>query len=278
MLDCQSIINFHRTDRILFRGSDYIYLYPHASLRQWISHYCITFPHPGMMSEQYTIMPHGATTLVFSVDSSAITSTLFGPITTPVNVGHNINTYSLLFIIEFEPAGYYAFNNVPQKELANLIQPIDDIDPALHRLILDHLEFEIDINVFVDAINHLFINYVKTSKYQQEFLLANQMIIKNDGTLPVNELSHELYYSERHLNRLFDKYLGASMKSYSRLVRVNKAIYLLGRKSLSMQEVCMDAGFYDLPHFIQDFKLICGVTPQEYRDNMSDFYSRITKY
>ncbi len=37
-------------------------------------------------------------------------------------------------------------------------------------------------------------------------------------------------------------------------------------------------GFYDMPHFIHEFKSICGITPQKYQDNMSDFYSEIAKF
>lgn len=96
MLTGQSIQEFYKTNRILYRDTGFMYLLPHASLRKWISHYCLTFPSPNMMSEQYTIMPHGATTLVFTVESSIINSNLFGPITTPVNVGHNINTYNII--------------------------------------------------------------------------------------------------------------------------------------------------------------------------------------
>ncbi len=278
MITSQSIQDFHKVDRILYRDIDFMYLLPHASLYRWISHYCITFPRPNMMSEQYTIMPHGATTLVFLVDNDTISSNLFGPITAPACVGHKINSYSIIFIIEFQPAGYYAFNMVQQKELTDCVQPFDEIDPTLHRLIAQHLETAEDIDRLIDETDRLLMTYMKTSVYQQEFLLANRKIIQSSGSIAVRDLSQELFYSERQLNRLFDKYLGVSMKSYSRLIRVNKALHLLERSSLSLQQICMEAGFYDMSHLIHDIKLICGVTPQEYRNNMSDFYSRITSF
>jgi AraC-like DNA-binding protein len=69
-----------------------------------------------------------------------------------------------------------------------------------------------------------------------------------------------------------------SAKSLSRLVRVNKAIRLLRNPHNSITFSGEYTGFYDLPHFVHDFKSVCGLTPQEYRNNMSDFYSEIAKF
>ena len=278
MFTKQSIFDYHNMNRIIFRDQDFMYLLPHSSLRKWISNYSITFPHTEMMSEQYTIIPHGSTTMVFTVDSNQIDSKLFGPLVKPACVGNQINSFYLIFIIEFHPAGYFAFSNLPQKELTDIVLPLCDLDPMLHRLIEQRLEKSTNIDTFINEIDRLFMNYVKTSFYQQEFSLANQKIIQSGGALSVKELSQETYYSERHLNRMFDKYLGISAKSFSRLVRINKALQFLQRPSLSIQQVCMKSGFYDMPHFMNDFKSICGITPQAYRNHMSDFYNEIAKF
>lgn len=68
------------------------------------------------------------------------------------------------------------------------------------------------------------------------------------------------------------------IKSFARLVRVNKAIRVLRKPQRSLTQVYLQAGYCDLSHFIHDFKSICGITPQEYRDNVSDYYSEIAKF
>ncbi len=52
------------------------------------------------------------------------------------------------------------------------------------------------------------------------------------------------------------------MKSFSRLVRINKSIKLLNNNKTSLMSICNELGFYDIPHFIKDFKIVCGITPQ----------------
>ena len=167
---------------------------------------------------------------------------------------------------------------MPQKELTDIVLSFEDANPTLHRLIAQKLETSASVESFIREVDRLFLAHLKISFYQQEFSLANQMIVGGGGLLTVKEISQNVFYSERHLNRMFDKYMGVNMKSYSRLVRVNKALRLLRRQDFSIMQVCMQSGFYDMPHFIHDFKSICGITPQEYRDNMSDFYSEIAKF
>jgi AraC-like DNA-binding protein len=231
-----------------------------------------------MMSDKYSIVPHGSATLVFLNDGSHLSCNLFGPITKPACVGAQANKYEMLFIVEFQPAGYYAFSGMPQKELTDCVLPFDTVNPVMNRLVAKKLEAATDINSLIIEMDRLFSTYLKTASYRQEFSLANQMIIISGGALSVKELSQNVFFSERHLNRIFDVYMGVGIKSYSRLVRVNRAIRFLRRYDYSLTRTYLETGFYDMPHFIHDFKSICGITPQEYRDNMSDFYSEIAKF
>lgn len=255
-----------------------MYLLPHPALRNWISNYTITFPSVGMMADQYTVMPHGSATLVFACNESRVLGNLFGPITKPACVGSKANTFGLLFIIEFKPAGYFAFSGMPQKEITDFVLSFKEVNPALYRLIEQQLETASDIEGFISEVDKLLMAHLKNAYFQPEFTLANQMIIDSGGLISVKEISQNVFYSQRNLSRTFDKYMGVGMKSFARLVRVNKALRFLQRPNLSIMQVCMQTGFYDMPHFIHDFKSICGITPQEYRNNMSDFYSEIAKF
>lgn len=260
------------------RGDGFMYLLPHPALRNWISNYTITFPSPGMMSDQYAVMPHGSATLVFSCNTSDMEVSLFGPATKPACVGGSANRFGMLFIVEFQPAGYYAFSGMPQSELVDTILPFDTVHPPLQKLMAQQLEKASSVEGLVAGADRLFMAHLKTAVYQQGFSLANRMIIDSGGLATVKDISENVFYSERHLGRIFDRYMGVNVKAFSRLVRVNKALRLLRRRGLSILQVCMQTGFYDMPHFIRDFKSICGITPQDYRDNMSDFYSEIAKF
>ena len=230
------------------------------------------------MSDKYAVIPHGCATLVLSCDGSRFFVNLFGSATKPACVGSEANRFQLLFIAEFQPAGYYAFSGMPQKELTDSVIPFEAVNPAMSRLMAQQIETAADIHTLVTEIDRLFLAHLKTTFFRVEFLLANNMIIDSGGLISVKELSQNVYYSERHLSRIFGEYMGVNMKSFARLVRVNKAIRILQKPHSSITQAYLQTGYYDTPHFIHDFKSICGITPQEYKDNLSDFYSEIAKF
>lgn len=278
MIKKYSIQNYMNDNRVLIRGVDFIYIQPHSELRNFISNYTITFPSIGMMSDSYAVVPHGSATLVLSCTENSIQVNLFGPITKPAYVGVSANNFSLLFIVEFQPAGYYAFSGMPQKEITDCVINFEDVNPAMNRLMANELEMSVSIHDLITKIDRLFIAHLKGAFYRHEFSHANNLIINSGGTISVKELSQNVFFSERHLGRIFDEYIGVGIKSFSRLVRVNKSIRLLQRHDYGLTQIFMQTGFYDMPHFINDFKSICGITPKEYRDKMSDFYNEIAKF
>ncbi len=277
MIAKDDIRTFCESYRVLVRTNDFMYLLPHPALRDWISNYSITFPHKNMMSENYTVVPHGSATLVFSCDGKGLYGNLFGPATRPCMVGGQANLFNMLLIIEFQPAGLYAFTGAQQKELADRTIPFGLVNPMLNRLIAETLDSARNMYELITGLDKLLLSNLHTT-YPSELRLATQMIIGNMGNISPKELSGSVYYSERHLNRIFDQYLGMNTKTFSRMVRINKAIRLMHNPRNSLTGVCNLTGFYDLPHFIRDFKSVCGITPQEYRNNMSDFYSEIAKF
>jgi AraC-like DNA-binding protein len=70
--------------------------------------------------------------------------------------------------------------------------------------------------------------------------------------------------SSRHLRRVFLDYVGVTPAEYVQLRRFDRALPLL-RRSQSLTEVALDAGYYDQAHFCRDFKEISGLTPGDYR-------------
>jgi AraC-like DNA-binding protein len=277
MITQDDMLKLSDANRILIRGNGYIYLLPHQDLRNWISNYTVTFPSKSMISDNYTVIPHGSATLVFSFDGSALYCNLFGPATKPCSVGSQANQFTMMFIIEFQPAGLYTFTSVKQSELTDQRIPFELINPKLNRSIVETLYNAPNINELIAGIDRLMLSCLHTL-CPSTLSLTTQMIIDNMGNISAKELSDNVYYSERHLSRIYDQYLGMSVKSFSRMVRINKAIRLLHNPSHSITSACYATGFYDLPHFIHDFVSACGITPQKYRSNMSDFYSQIAKF
>lgn len=277
MLTKNSLTVYPELHRIISRGASFIYLQPHPALKKFISNYTITFPSEDMLSEDYTVIPHGCSTLVFGCDQTGIDAVLLGPATQPVTVGDRARTFDLVFIVEFQPAGLYQFTGIPQKELADRQLPFSVVHPQLHRVIQQLLETSDNLFNFISSIDQLLLINMK-NEYPQALATAAAAVLKSQGTLSIKQLANQTFYSERQLNRLANQHLGMSVKSFSRLVRVNKAVTLLENPYNSLTTIYRQTGYYDLPHFIHDFKATCALTPEEYRKKMSDFYSQIAKF
>jgi len=277
MIVKKDIHAFHETNRILLRENDYVYILPHPALRGQISNYTVTFPSTEIISDDYTVIPHGSATLVFSYHRYAFSGNLFGPMTKPCMVGGQANQCDMLVIIEFQPAGLSALTGENQKELADRRISFEIIHSTLNRLILDALERAGSLDELIVRLDRIFIDNLY-AKCPSELQIATELLRKSAGNISCKELAASVYYSERHLGRMFQTYFGMNTKTFSRLVRINKAIRLMQNTRYPLECASCETGFYDLPHFIHDFKSVCGLTPQEYRIKMSDFYNEIAKF
>ncbi|SHG31430.1 Helix-turn-helix domain-containing protein [Flavobacterium micromati] len=79
----------------------------------------------------------------------------------------------------------------------------------------------------------------------------------------LNNLSSILEIHPIHLSREFNRYFGTSLGNYIRLLKLNKAFYLITSNKLSMTEICYQCGFYDQSHFITNFKKVYNTTPKK---------------
>lgn len=277
MLKKESIHFINKNRSLIVCEDNFVYLLPCMQLKNWISNFTISFPNQTIISDNYTIIPHGSVTLVFFYDATGLHSLLFGPTTKPKTVGNIANRCDVILIIEFQPAGFFPLIGIQQSELIDKVVPFSIINTSLDLEIKKIFNESLSIDKLILKLEELLISNIKI-EYSYEFILAIQLIIQSSGNISSQEISKKVFYSSRHLNRLFNQYLGLSMKSFSRLVRINKSIKLLNNNKTSLMSICNELGFYDIPHFIKDFKIVCGITPQKYRANMSDFYSEIAKF
>ena len=90
MIQKESLTDIRR-ESILMQGDEYAYILPNVSLNAYISNFTISFPNASMISNAYTIMPHGSVTLVIFEYGTLLHSFLFGPTTKPKRVGDIAN-------------------------------------------------------------------------------------------------------------------------------------------------------------------------------------------
>jgi AraC-like DNA-binding protein len=98
---------------------------------------------------------------------------------------------------------------------------------------------------------------------------AIQQIQLAKGNIRISELAKQLYTSKSPLEKRFRKIVGASPKKFASIVRFNALLkdYNLEK---SLTELGYEAGYFDQAHFIHDFKVFTGETPEGYFAKKSD--------
>ena len=276
MISKKEIQVFGERHRVLLRANEFICLRPHPALREYISNYNITFPTKELMPDGFTAIPCGCATLSIEADNKRLFVSLDGPAVKPYMYGSQVNQLKVIITIEFKPAGLYAFTGISQSEFVGEPLSFEAVNPKLSKMLSDALEKAASVAELVSSLDSLLLEKMLVSGHPQ-LMLALQDVLASAGNIAVKKLSEGIHYSERQLNRMFRQYVGVSAKSFSRIIRINRAVRLL-KKSKSLTLVSDVMGFHDLSHFIRDFRSVCGITPQAYRNNMSDFYINTKKF
>lgn len=85
-----------------------------------------------------------------------------------------------------------------------------------------------------------------------------------DQPLTLEGLAGIASVSPSHLSRTFHRVVGVPLRTYVRILRLERATALLRTSpDLSLTTVAIEAGFYDLPHFDKIFRKQFGISPSE---------------
>ncbi|ACL76994.1 helix-turn-helix transcriptional regulator [Ruminiclostridium cellulolyticum] len=266
-----------RSDNKFIAAQYNIYISPHEILKPYISTYNILFPDKNMLSQKYTLIPDASGTLSFAYDGKRIKGELWGASTRINIIGSEANNYDFLLLVELKPCGLYQLTGVDQKEFTDIRIDLDTVDKSLNTSLCNIIEQAIEVRDLVNGLNAIFLSRMGDVYQTNTIIGLIRKIHNNNGFLHIKELSISEHYSERHLNRLFCRYIGMNVKLFSRIVRINSAIEQLQNSKSSFTFIAQQAGFYDQSHFINDFKALCGVSPIVYLQNMSDFSNETLK-
>ena len=87
--------------------------------------------------------------------------------------------------------------------------------------------------------------------------------------LTLDFLAHRFHLSRTKLCSEFRQYTGFTIKQYVLNLRINQARQLLAYSLRSVAEISEETGFHDTAYFIQVFKKHTGMTPLQYRKQVS---------
>lgn len=101
---------------------------------------------------------------------------------------------------------------------------------------------------------------------------AVDKIIQAPNAGSMEKLALQVGFTPKHMIRLFKDHVGMSPKSFLKVIRFQKAISDIAKRStVDWTSIAVESGYYDQAHFIHDFKHFSGFTPQVYLKKQMDF-------
>ncbi len=100
-----------------------------------------------------------------------------------------------------------------------------------------------------------------------------ELIFSTNGEMSIKELSEEVHWSERQINRYFNQQLGISLKAYCSILRFQASLPHIKEGQLFPQ-----LNFTDQSHFIKEIKKLSGVSPKELFKNENDRFLQFLVY
>jgi AraC-like DNA-binding protein len=96
-------------------------------------------------------------------------------------------------------------------------------------------------------------------------------ILRGKGEISFNALLKQLQLSERTLERRFKQSIGVSAKLFSRICRFQESLNQLRKNNYEkLSDIAYENGYSDQSHFIRTFKEFTGVSPFDYKKQLSE--------
>lgn len=178
-----------------------------------------------------------------------------------------------IFGVYFSPYALPSLFSVPADELSNQNVEISTLLGKKGEELEDKMVSAKSNNERLKIINAYFERQLTaiSSRYNTIIPSVNQIINKN-GLVSIKRLAENHSVSQRQFERNFKSTTGFSPKMFSRIVRFESALSMLGKQDVKLTEVALECGYYDQSHFIRDFKEFTGQPPSAYlKHNLSVF-------
>lgn len=156
-----------------------------------------------------------------------------------------------------------------QKEIASIILSHKDLSPNF--ININNIDFQ-SLDNFVEHIEGLLLERLSKAKkrIKAHKLQLSQLLYVVNGNITVEEISNQINWSTRQINRYLNKYLGISLKSYLNIQKCYSSYF-----HIRDGEFYPTNEYFDQPHFIREIKKHTGKTPKELFKSKNDRFIQL---
>ncbi len=213
--------------------------------------------------KEVVIVPDGRIDLFLSKSASEpFHITLLGLETSPTQT--SITPDTLIFAISFKPL---AIEYVLGTTIAHLLDKATLLPKNFWEFTSDDLE---NFERFCQKATLKIQARLKDDIDERKRKLF-QLIYASNGSMSVKELSENVYWTSRQINRYFTQQYGLSLKAYCNILRFRASF-----KQIKEGKLFPEQNFADQSHFIREIKKLSGVAPKELLRNKNDRFIQLS--
>ncbi len=171
-----------------------------------------------------------------------------------------------ILCVSFKPGGAYPFLQLPLSELHNQFVSMVAIWGNQASEVRERLFHIPTIQARFTLLEKLLLGRLRKTPHGIDAVqYAVDEITRSRGTLSIRALSDQMGISQKHLIALFKQLAGGTPKELARIYRFKRVIYSLDpARPVEWGQLAYQFGYYDQPHFNQDFEVFTGHTPTAY--------------
>lgn len=195
------------------------------------------------------------------------------PITIPAG------SMASMMVVSFKKGMSYPFYPFPVSEVADHVLDSDLIWGDEFALVREQMLETADIDRrFALMENFLLDKFASRLVVDECVSFAVSEMSRNPDRLNIARMNAKIGYSQKHFISMFKRRVGLTPKAYLKIMRFQKAIRTIESipgSSIDWAAISYDCGFYDQSHFINDFRVFSGFTPEEYLTKKSDYLNYV---
>ncbi|MBJ3808088.1 helix-turn-helix transcriptional regulator [Streptomyces flavofungini] len=166
--------------------------------------------------------------------------------------------------LELTPLGAYRLFAVPMRELTNRVVELDGVLGPRAGELVERLSAIGDWGTRFDLLDAALLARLERGPAPApEVRHAWRLLARSAGAMPIARITAEVGWSHGYLVRRFTEQIGLTPKTSARVLRFHRAVGLLARGAVDLNEVTSACGFYDQAHLNREFRALADVTPGE---------------
>lgn len=207
------------------------------------------------------------------LDRSQSCFTISGQVNFPAHIQSDGNLDMIVAV--FYPHTIGMFIDTPPSAFYNKEISGYDIENRLLNETAAKLFDSSDVNIDIGILENWLLSKVEpTLNFRR--ISSSINLLMHHPSISIKSLSEDACLCQKQYERIFRQQVGMSPKEYARVVRLQKALWMLQNGSHDFIGISVECGYADQSHLIREFKAMSGHTPKSllnYSTPYSDLFT-----